>query len=177
MNELNILKLPFQFSGLAKVGLIIIGICFLLLLVSAILLHSGGMSGISIVGIIIGVALILISNFFGKGPGAGGSGTGNGNGSEDNQTAEVQPAVPTVEPSVTPDSTNEIIIEVNTDSIFVDGVKCETSDDILAQLSQIYSDSSEITVVSIYADHKAYVLVIDTLKNNNYPYTEKVNNE
>ena len=166
-----------HFTGLAKIGLIIAGICFLLLLVSIILLHSGVMSGISIVGILIGVALILIPNLLGNGTGSGGTGDGNGTGTDDAEVVEVVEPVETVQPVVTPEAVaenkNEIIIEINTNNIFVAGVKCEDAESILAQLNEEYTDKAEIVVVNNYADHKAYTLVIDTLDGNNYPYIEK----
>ena len=163
--------------GLNVIGIAVIAISAVVLLLNKIKLNSKALYFISIGGLIIGIAILIVSNMFG-----GGTGNGNGEGAPvvqataSSSSSAVSTAEPTNTPapkaSVTPEE-KEIVIEINVDRIFVNGKECFDSESILNELDNVYTDEYTICVVDNSADHKAYTLVTGTLNDNGYKYVEK----
>ena len=141
-------------------GLILIGISIVLILLNAIFFKKGFLYVLS--GVILVIGLLFLIGFGGFGPGGSGSGTGA-------QT----PSAEVTEPTADAKETKQIVIEIYTDKITVDGTECADENSVLEAVKSAYTDTSEIVVVDNYADSKAYEKVTEVLTDHNYPYIEK----
>ena len=166
---------------LSKAGSAILIFSILVLLLNVIILKSDSLFGISIKGILLGVLLLFVSGFLGNcfgGAGSGdGEGNGNGNSNKNESTIDVvetteSSIVPTIQPSAEPEK-KEIIIEVKNNNIYVDDKECNDSKTIIEEIDNVYSDEYTIWVVDNNAEHKSYVLVENTLRENGYSYYER----
>ena len=166
---------------LSKAGSAILIFSILVLLLNVIILKSDSLFGISIKGILLGVLLLFVSGFLGNCFGGAGSGDGEGNGNGSTNKNESTRAVvettessivPTIQPSAEPEK-KEIIIEVKNNNIYVDDKECNDSKTIIEEIDNVYSDEYTIWVVDNNAEHKSYVLVENTLRENGYSYYER----
>ena len=141
-------------------GLIQIGISIVLILLNAIFFKKGFLYVLS--GVILVIGLLFLIGFGGFGPGGSGGGTGT-------QT----PSAEVMEPTAYAKEIKQIVIEIYTDKITVDGTECADENSVLEAVKSAYTDTSEIVVVDNYADSKAYEKVTEVLTDHNYPYIEK----
>ena len=142
-------------------GLILIGISIVLILLNAIFFKKGFLYVLSGIILVIGILFLIVSGG-GIGPDGSGSGTGT-------QT----PSAEVTEPTADAKETKQIVIEIYTDKITVDGTECADENSVLEAVKSAYTDTSEIVVVDNYADSKAYEKVTEVLTDHNYSYIEK----